>query len=181
MSDTSNSSPITCRRGGVPTRTRVTEVSQVIVATRLIAVCVAGNIVAQHFATPNGIVVVRSSLQSFLDHAQQPLDSNHRPFRKEVQSLEVVEADAKQVPITKGAPRSDGRSDRTHFYGTAGLPPQLVSQLRRAFFDHGRELDARAVSAELGLHEKTVKKYFKQFAAEAAASAPVTKPNGKLL
>ena len=176
MSPIVNSSPFAA------TRTRVTEVAQVIETTGIEAVMKADERVAIHFATRNGIVIVRCSLRDFNAKCRAPLDHNNRPFTPKKDSLEVAEADAAAVPITKGGPTDEGKSARIHFYGAAGLPPKLITQLRRAFFDAGRELEPKTVAYELGLNFKTVKKYFKKFAQERVEKTePITKPNGKIL
>jgi hypothetical protein len=182
MSDLVNSSPITCRRNGEPTRTRVTEVAEIIEATGIDAITNDGQRVALHFATRRGIITVRAPLKSFIEKARAPLDSNNRPFSLRAPNREIYSADAKQVPITKGAPSDSCKPPGSNRYGRQGLPTQLVSQLRRAYFDHARGLESKAVAQELGLHAATVAKYFAHFAVDlAAAEAPIPKPNGKLL
>lgn len=175
MSTASNSSPIAARR------VRVTEVAQVIETTGIEAVMKADERVAIHLATRNGIVIVRCSLRDFNAKCRAPLDHNNRPFTSKKDSLQVAEADA-AATAAKGGLVYDLHSLSNNNYGAAGLPPQLITQLRHAFFDAGRELSVKTVAYELGIHPKTVRKYFKKFAEERAAqTAPITKPNGKLL
>lgn len=84
---------------------RVTDVSQIVVAARIVAICKAGPVVAMHFSTRDGIVVVRMPSTDFVEQAQRERDSNGNPF---VMPLvpDQAEADAaattpKRAPITK--------------------------------------------------------------------------------
>lgn len=81
---------------------RVTDVSQIVVAQRVFAICKAGPIVAMHFSTADGIVVVRMPATDFVEKAQRERDSNGNPFVMPLVT-DLVEADA-AATTPKGAP-----------------------------------------------------------------------------
>ena len=152
-----------------------------ILANSLVAVCKADKLVALHFATAQGIVVVRLPLTSFLAKTRLPIDSNGVPLTQPLSTLAQAEADAEQVPITKGSP---DRVNVEHTalpksHGPVPLAPVLVEALR-SHFDQGKT--AAHAARYTGTAYETARRYFVAFRQAAATERqPIAKPSGKLL
>lgn len=170
------------------TARRVTDVAQIVVAARIVAVCKADQLVAMHFATPKGIVVVRMPLADFVEKAQAARDNHGVPFTTPL-APDQAEVDAEQVPITKGNPERAPAYYQPNRYGPRGLTPEVRSALRAAFQARKLGQNSRTqgeIADALGVHPSTVSAYFSRFRDEANTTlytnhAPITKPNGLLL
>lgn len=172
MSEPFQSSPITCARQAAPRR--VTDVAEVIEATGIDAVTNDGQRVALRFATRRGIVVVQAPLKPFIEKARAPLDSNCRPFTFRSPDRKQLEADAQQIPVTKGGPDRVKLRVGPHRYGRGGFGADKIAALRHAWAEvriNGEPYRPSRIADFVGCSTPTVRAYFERFDAQADSQA----------
>jgi len=159
---------------------RVTDVAEIVDAIGIESVCTDGTRVALRFSTRRGIIVVQCSLKVFIEKARAPLDSNNQPFALRKPTTAQLEADAQQVPITKGHPDSIKPEWVPHRLGKNGLSVEQVKIIRAAWLaaKGGEFVKYTAVAAIANCSVKTVSEYFSRFdaLAEIQPDAPPSAP-----
>lgn len=192
MSAAANTPAKSTFRRGV---SRVTAVADVIAAQALEAACVGSGMVALHFATAEGIVVVRCPVDSFCTVARTPRDHHGNPWpafngsRREALQAKL-EADAASS-IPKGMQPRQNRSPRFH-PALADLPTggvranarklsdETIASLRTAWerCQADPTIKVAHVVRQVGVTRPTVDAYFARFQAQRS---PVLKPSGAIL
>ncbi len=166
--------------------TRVTAVRDVITAQALGAACVGSGMVALHFATAQGIVVVRCPVDSFCAAARAPRDHHGNPWP-------AFNGSTRDSLPKSGPERLTRRPGRFH-PALADLPvggclphcrklsPETVTALRVAWERCQEDSSIRVahVVRQLGISRSTVDAYFHRFS-PAQAPQPVLKPSGRIL
>ncbi len=140
-------------------------------------VCKQGGLVAFHFATSHGKVIVTAGLDQFMENCRGPRDSNHNRFPEYVPPVGAPPVEVSRRPVKK--------LDRPY---RSRMPAEQLERYEAAAADvrANRYPTTKEAAAAHGITSTEAFQswyYARRAETEAAvvSRAPITKPGGKLL